>query len=308
MSTAYICAGQGSFRPGMGKRLYEENETFRTAFDAASSRIGEDVASLCWGSRRVRVKTDPYLSHVAIWVCSYAVYRALQEREDRPAVLIGHSLGEIISVGLSGALSMDDACELISLRGRLFLENMKRSGSDLVAVIGPSDAVLRVASEIDAEAGIYPANYNTPEQMVFAASNEKVQRLSELARSAGARAVALRVGNGCHSPYVEDIDGPLRSKISSLHFRAPEIPYYSSSAMEWVTDEKRIPGLLSQHLLTPVHWHESLTDLRETLGSVEFVDLSYSNVLKGLVLGWDKHAPVISAETLLTESNRGRTS
>lgn len=308
MSHIYICSGQGSFRPGMGKRLYEENEVFRTAFNAASSRIGEDVTSLCWGSRRVHVKADPFLSHVAIWVCSYAIYRALRERGDRPDVLMGHSLGEIISVGLSGALSLDDASDLISLRGRLFLENMKRCRSDLVAVLGPRDALLQVEQEAEAEGGIYPANYNTPGQMVFASSIDRVPRLGELARSAGARAIALKVGNGCHSPYVEGIDGPLRAKISSLVFRSPEVPVYSCSAMEWVTKETRLKELLTHHLLMPVHWHESLTSLRRIRGPVEFVDLSFSTVLKGLVMGWDRHATIVSAETLLTESNRDHSS
>lgn len=303
MKTIFLSSGQGSFVPGMCKSEYDRIPAFRAAIDEISTVSGEDIPSLCWGSGRVKVKNDPYLSHVTLWASNYAMTRALASAGIIPDLLMGHSLGEIIAFCLSGALSLADACRLIAHRGRLFAENRERSASDLVAVIGEIDRLKAFTADIVSVPGVYPANFNTPMQVVFAITNRDAELFSDRARKAGLRSVPLKVGNGCHSPHVSEIHLPLAEFVDSLEITDPAVPIFSCVTSGIVDTAPQVKDILRQHVLCPVHWWETLDTLAaNSTGDFRLIDLSYSNAVKGLILGWSADAPLCQAEALLKET------
>lgn len=303
MKTIFLSSGQGSFVPGMGKSEYDRIPAFRAAIDEISASSGEDIPSLCWGSGRVKVKNDPYLSHVSQWASNYAMTRALEAAGITPDLLMGHSLGEIIAFCLSGALSLADACRLIARRGKLFAENRERSASDLVAVIGERESIKAFTADIVSVPGVYPANFNTPMQVVFAIANRDAELFSGRAREAGLRSVPLKVGNGCHSPHVSEIHLPLAEFVDSLEIADPAVPVFSCVTSAVVDTASQVKDILKRHVLCPVHWWETLDALAANSGGdFRLIDLSYSNAVKGLVLGWRADAPLSQAEALLKET------
>ncbi|TCW62200.1 ACP S-malonyltransferase [Treponema sp. J25] len=282
MKTIFLSSGQGSFVPGAGMSEYERIPVFSAAIDEISSILKEDIPSLCWGPSRVKVRNSPYLSHIALWALNYALYQSLKATGITPEFLMGHSLGEIISFCLSGALTISDACKLIAYRGMLFEENKKNNESDLVAVIGDHDQIGSFISEISVMPSIYAANFNLPTQVVFAIANKDIEIFNKFACKKGLRVVPLKIGNGCHSPYVASIQRQLETFVDSLDIDDPKVPVFSCVTSDVVIKATEVRNIIKQQILSPVHWWKTLDRVAQYLNNkFQFIDLNYSNVIKG---------------------------
>ncbi|MCX7655968.1 MAG: ACP S-malonyltransferase [Treponemataceae bacterium] len=304
MKKIFLCSGQGSFVPGVGKYEYDQITTFRDAVDRISAICELDIPYFCWGAGRIKVKNDPYLSHVVLWALSYAVTKVLWEREIKPDLIMGHSLGEIIAICLSGCIPLEDACALISYRGKLFKQNQEKNDSDMVAVIGDNDKIAWLLQETSVMAGVYIANYNTPSQVVFSMKNDLVEDFYHQISKKGLRTVKLNVGNGCHSPYVLEIQKNMEVFADSLFIEHPKTPVFSCITLDIVDTAEKVKDVLKKHVISSVRWWEGVNKVYERYdGNIKFVDLSYSNVLKGLVLNCGKDLMLLRAEGLLKEIN-----
>src|SRR5262249_3131353 len=131
---AFMFPGQGAQAPGMGAELYETEPVFREHVDRCLERLeGELDGDLreaphpAPGLERgmaLRVQ-DTALAQPALFVTEYALARLLGSWGIRPAMMIGHSVGEYVAACLSGVVSLDDALHLLAARGRL-MQQMPR--------------------------------------------------------------------------------------------------------------------------------------------------------------------------------------
>lgn len=137
---AYTFPGQGSQRPGMGRRYYELSTAFRQTVDACHDQswrlFGESARAYVLGDIDV---DDPAASDVrviqpalfmqmaglaAMWDAAGAV----------PALTVGHSQGEIAATHRSGAMTLSDALTIVTVRARLVHELSPRGHT--MAVVG----------------------------------------------------------------------------------------------------------------------------------------------------------------------------
>jgi [acyl-carrier-protein] S-malonyltransferase len=295
----FMFSGQGSMKPGIGRDYFMSSKVFREKFFEASHFFKEDIQEICWGKKRTSLTSNPYYSHIALFCISYSLYSLLKAKNIRPHLLIGHSLGEIMSVIFSGAIDVSSGATLIAERGRLFLENKQCIESEMVAVSGEKQRVNKIVDGFKREHEIYCANVNTDSQIVYSLPTSSVPAFLSTCFKQGVKAVRLNIGNGCHSPFVKQIDIPLQKVISSIEVRTPTAPVYSASFNKRMTTGGEIKKALKKHLLAPVMWYNSITNVIKQ-GYSYFMNVSLSNVLKGLVYRIDKTVTIDSAENYIT--------
>ena len=193
--------GQGSQAVGMGCDLAAADPAMREAYAEASEVLGYDLQDLCCQGPMDRLSRTDF-TQPALLAASVGMFRILQRDGLRFGVAIGHSLGEFSALVATGAVGFKDALRIVRRRGQEMLRAADANPGGMAAIIGLDDAVVEaLCAEQD---GVWPANFNSPGQVVVSGRKAALEALAEKARAAGAkRVISLPVSGAFHSPLVQ---------------------------------------------------------------------------------------------------------
>ena len=260
MKTAFLFSGQGAQYPGMGQDLYQETIVKET-FNEASDILGYDMAELCF-SENERLNQTAY-TQPAILTVSIAFYRLLKERGITPQAALGLSLGEYSALVASGALSFSEAVALVAKRGAYMTEAAPLGSGKMVAVMNaPVEVIEESCLEAQRLGIVSPANYNTPQQIVIGGEEQAVDEAVRIMQEKGIkRMIPLNVSGPFHTAILAPAAKKLAVELKTITFNEPAIPVISNTTTE-IMNKDRIPTLLEQQVMKPVHFYESIHQLK----------------------------------------------
>ena len=291
---AFCFPGQGSLEAGMGREIAEAFPEAMEVFRAGSDAARIDLRHLCFeGSEEELV--DTAVQQPALVATSLAVLAALKARGIEPDYVIGHSVGEFAALAAAQALGTEEAIELVRERGLAMAEAARDHPGSMAAILGLDDPVVeRLCQEI---AGVWPANYNCPGQIVVSGEDPSVEECCEQAEGEGARrTVKLRVSGAFHSPLVAHAAERLKPAIERIKFHEPAAPFMSTVTAK-IEPAHRLGTLLVEQLTAPVKFTQAASELARE-GVKTFVEVGPGNVLSGLLRRIDRTAKAIPVNDL----------
>ena len=261
-NVAFLFAGGGAQYGGMSSGLHASENVFREEMDRGLAHLEgplrESVKALLeidgQGPLPEEDREKPSIALPALFLVQHALARLWMSWGASPSAMIGHSMGEYTAACLASVLTMEEALELVVLRGELF-ETV--SGGGMLG-IPLSEEELRplLGDELSLAA------VNGPELCVASGPREAIDALEALlaAREVDARRIHIDVA--AHSSMLEPILAPFRERLRKATLQVPQLPFTSNLTGTWITAEEATdPEYWVRQLRETVRFSEGLKEL-----------------------------------------------
>ena len=153
------------------------------------------------------------IAQPALCLASLLQARHLELLGLKPAVVAGHSLGELTAFHLAGAFDAEQLIKLAGLRGRLMAEAGAVPGT-MASLSCSKDVAERLRTDLENQVVI--ANVNSPRQTVVSGEVAAVQQVVQRAEEAGIATRMLSVSGAFHSPVMNSAAESLRQEATWL--------------------------------------------------------------------------------------------
>ena len=219
----FMFPGQGAPYRGALSDLYRGEASVREDLERCvrglAAHTTTDVRELLCqvdGGRTSGERDGPLVVQPCLFVAEWCLARLFLRWGVHPAAVIGHSLGEYAAACIAGAMSVEDALELVVTRARI-VDALPRGS--MFAVEGDLEAL---AGELPAELSI--AAINSSSQCVISGATPAMERFVAKLESVGRSCRRLGVTHAFHSQMMDPGVQPLQRAAERVSISTPAIP------------------------------------------------------------------------------------
>lgn len=279
---AIVCPGQGSQTPGLLTPWLENDDAASELLAEYSGYAGTDLVTHGTTSDEDTLR-DTAVAQPLIVASSLLSAEALGLTPERihdlgsKVLISGHSVGEIPAAALAGALTAEQALELIAVRASAMASAAAAEATGMAAVLGGVEEDVLAAIE---SAGLSPANLNGAGQIVAAGALSGIDHLSAHP-PARARVIPLKVAGAFHTDYMASAKGALADAAQSATAADAAVTLLSNRDGAAVRSGAEILDRLVDQVTRPVRWDSCMESMREA-GVTGILELLPGGTLTGL--------------------------
>ena len=225
----FVMSGQGPQWQGMGCELMLHEPVFKRMIEAC------DLAMRPWAKfslidelNRPEAETKMQrtaISQPAIFAMQMALAALWQSWGIQPAAVVGHSVGEVAAACIAGILTLDQAAQVIVLRGR-FMDECAAAGGTMLAVSMSPDEALAVIAKHDRAVSI--AAFNGPRTLTLSGMKTSLEVIASELEAKGVFARFLQVSHPFHHAMMQPAADALKKALGDLKPQAETLPFFST--------------------------------------------------------------------------------
>ncbi|MBU3869201.1 acyltransferase domain-containing protein, partial [Streptomyces sp. 4503] len=233
--SVFVFPGQGAQWVGMAVGLLESSPVFAEAIGECESALSAHVD---WSLTDVLRGVDgaPGFDRVdvvqpvlfAVMVSLAKLWRSVGVEPD---AVMGHSQGEIAAACVAGALSLEDAAKVVTLRSQAIARGLAGRGG-MVSVGLPADQVEERLARWGGAISV--AAVNGPGSVVVSGDPGALDEMVAELEGEEARVRRVPVDYASHSAHVEGIREELLKVLADIAPRSSDVPFYSTVSGELV--------------------------------------------------------------------------
>ncbi len=223
---AFVFSGQGSQWARMGAGLLNE-PVFAGALQRCDALIraeaGWSVVDAIGAVEEESLLSRTAYAQPAIFALQVGLWELLRSWGIRPAMVLGHSVGEIAAAHAAGVLDLADAVRVVVHRGKLM--DAATGHGRMLSVALPCSTV---AADIAGSRSVSVAAINAPASTVISGDPTAVEELARKWADAGVSTRMLPVDYAFHSAQMDPFRTALPAQLGELPVHEPAVTLIST--------------------------------------------------------------------------------
>jgi len=299
---AFVFPGQGSQEVGMVTTEKDLPGVQHLAAQAAAV-MGYDVLSVCLDGPREKLDDTRYAQPALLFASLVALEKLKAQDPDvfrNCSACAGLSLGEYSALVFAGALSVKDAFTIVKARAEAMAactgtDEMNTHG--MLSVVGvPDETLEKICQEAKEEAGAdgragsvaapivcTVTNRLFPQGRALSGHHKALDIAMTKLNAAGAMKVTkLAVSGAFHTELMDGAKAALTEILSQIEVKEPRIPVISNVTARPFKDADEIKRLITEQVVTPVLWEDSLQHLLD-MGKKRFFEVGPRKQIKAMM-------------------------
>jgi len=274
----FIFSGQGPQWYAMGQQLIKTSPLFRSVIEKIDQRFQHlaDWSLLEEMSRDEATSrvSETRIAQPAIMAVQIGLTEIWKSWGVTPEGCVGHSIGEVAAAYASGALTLDQAVEVIYHRSR-GQNRATGKGKMLAAAFTVEEARQAI---VDYEEVVSIAAINGPNMLTFSGDAEPLEKIAKQLEEKDVFCRFLRVNVPFHSHHMEPLQEELIESLDHLKPQEAAIPLYSTVTGQQEDGLHLNSNYWYQNVREPVYFTDALAQMAED-GFDTFIEIAPHPVL-----------------------------
>ncbi|MEU5404383.1 type I polyketide synthase, partial [Streptomyces sp. NPDC005963] len=271
--TVFVFPGQGSQWDGMARDLLNTSPTFTQHLTEVSNAIETHT-----GWNLLTLLTQPHPNHPpldrvdiiqpALFAVMTSLAKLWQHHGIHPDAVIGHSQGEIAAAYIAGALTLQDATQIITLRSQT-IHNHTKNGAMAHIPLDPTTTTTHLTPYND----LHIAAHNGPHSTIIAGNPQQLHQLTTHLNQNNIQTRTINVNYASHTPHVHTLKQQLHQQLHNIKPHPTPITFYSTLTTNPIDTTTLTADYWYQNLANPVLFHPTIQKLHQT-GHTTYIETS----------------------------------
>jgi acyl transferase domain-containing protein/NADPH:quinone reductase-like Zn-dependent oxidoreductase/SAM-dependent methyltransferase/acyl carrier protein len=258
---AFVCSGMGQQWWAMGRELFAEERVYRETIERVDALL---CALSGWSlldelmANEDRSKIDETrIAQPAIFSMQVALAALWRSWGIEPTAVVGHSVGEVAAAYIAGALTLEDAVQVVFHRSRL-QQRIAGKGAMLAVGLGNRGAAHLLAGK---ELFVSVAAVNSLRSITLTGDVNALEEIETVLNEQGVFCRFLQVDVPYHSPMMEPLRQELLDCLCSLNPQPASTPLFSTVTGAAVAGSDLDADYWWRNIRNPVQFHAAMMEM-----------------------------------------------